>query len=316
MYNRDNYEPSRVNVGFPLVSRRWLSLLEDHDRHGFKFIPRIDIKSRKPLGFTFKSNRHGFHGGDDLTRETVILGTSFAMGMSVDEGCNWHQLDKYFSDSCCNFGMPVDALSHLNVLDDLYRGRYEQLIYIYHPNIWSIAKSFQLSRQLGMPISEYYKWDCRYSAIPYQMTKWVVKRILRRVDSEVISGHGRLEYSNRYCAWDNGSDLNLTVFKSALSDMRTLFARFKSVKIVRVPVKEQALYAVTSNMRLKSIVTNYDDNFRLFCEALSSGNQRHISIADLTTKMLDIENFLPFDNHLSPRGNELLCKLVKEALDV
>ena len=67
-----------------------MNLLECEDIYKLRFKPNLDYEKHK-LGFTFTSNKFGFRGTENHLSDDLILGTSFAMGMSVNNGENWYE---------------------------------------------------------------------------------------------------------------------------------------------------------------------------------------------------------------------------------
>lgn len=80
-----------VNFSNPFSARQWLKLLRTEPDLGLRFEPDLSTLPAQ-LGFTFQTNPLGLHGPCFEESPGVVLGTSFAMGLSVDEGNNWYEL--------------------------------------------------------------------------------------------------------------------------------------------------------------------------------------------------------------------------------
>ena len=80
---------TEINYRAPLQARRWIKLLKPHPVYDFLIKPNLKLPISK-LGFLFSSNRLGLRSPDNISANTVFIGTSFAMGFAVNNGENWY----------------------------------------------------------------------------------------------------------------------------------------------------------------------------------------------------------------------------------
>ena len=113
------FKYNSINFSNPLNGRKWLSLLDSHDKYGLLFKKNI-YHEKQWLGFSFQSNKHGLRGPDNQNAPNVILGTSFGMGLSVNNGKNWYDYIKV-NERWFNVSMPVSPSNHKKLLEDIMR---------------------------------------------------------------------------------------------------------------------------------------------------------------------------------------------------
>ena len=182
-----------INFNNPFNGQKWLSLLDVHDDFGLLFKKNINI-SKDWLGFSFSSNEHGLRGPGNEFAPNVILGTSFGMGLSVDNGRNWYDYIKD-KETWFNSSMPVGPSNHKKVIDELYKGEKKKLIYLYHPNTWVIAKSYMESAKLSIAINEYLGWKTKKWEVIFLYIKWILKEL-----TKLLLGHSifKQKYNDYY----------------------------------------------------------------------------------------------------------------------
>lgn len=310
---KNKYRSEAISFANPLSARAWLSLLNADKYLGLSLKKNIKETNRNKLGFTFSSNEIGYHGKYNPNADNVILGTSYAMGFGVDEGCNWYELSEDFLNNYFNLGMPVSPQNHLNALNQFYEGDYKKLIYIYHPNIWITALGFYLADELDMDIFKYKKWRSDYISLIRLVPRWGLKAVRNRVkrfDLTEVVQTVRYKVSSQY-SYYNISNCESYTYK-ILEHFKELFNRFDSVKIYRVPIKEQILFLSTSNEKLRHININYDALWEIYVDTITSANP-NVQIYDLTTQRygFDMSDYLPNDTHWSPSGNQKFYEIIK-----
>ena len=300
----------KIDFTNPILGIRWLSLLEPCMRYGFSFKVNI-LLAKKYLGFRFKSNKHGLRGPDNIHADTIIAGTSYAMGMSVDQGNDWYDISSRFSNSL-NIAIPTSVIEQTNRLKDIYRGNHRHLIYVYHPNVWLIAKQFNQSRIDKKDIKSTMKWKTNIKDLPFLYAKWFIKTLVKiRQNVFILKKVSGMKYriDTRYCLLDlKGSEPFLI---EELKAFKALFSLFDSVTIIRVPIKEQKYYEMTQDVHLNKLVKSYDDNWEHFKKCITGSSK----VLDLTkARKFKLEHYLPFDTHWNDKGNVLfhneLCKFL------
>lgn len=293
--------------------------MQPDDNFGLRFIPNSGFKDSKRVGFTFKSNKFGFHGNSNIHAKGVILGTSFGMGMCVDEGKNWFQLNDKIQSNFINLGMPVSPFHHQNSLDKIYAGNFDQLIYIYHPNTWRVASNFYRAMHLGKDIFSFSRWETSYSSLLKILPKWYLKRLIFKISSmEDKYSHDGIDfrYNARYNYFDLSERLNLLDFNRSVKEFNRIFEQFSSVYVFRIPIKEQIINKKVSNNNLSKLCQNYEDNWNLWEKDLGE-IQSDITVYDMCEcENFQLKDFLPNDTHLSLTGNEKLSNIVSNIIKI
>ena len=62
--------------------------------------------------------------------------------MTVDNGDNWYE-NCLNANEWFNISLPVGPFEQKNLISEYYRGSKDVLLFVYHPNIWSISKRFE-----------------------------------------------------------------------------------------------------------------------------------------------------------------------------
>lgn len=310
-----NYQSHKITFSNPLNGRKWLKLLEPSIEFGLKFKPLLSLKTRKEIGFTFRTNELGFHGNNIPEADNVILGTSFGMGLGVDEGANWFQLDDHLKNNYFNLAMPVSPHNHLNALQAYYKGKGKVLIYVYHPNVWKTAASFYKSEKHSKNIFEFLNWSVDYISIFKLMPKWLLKKLyfkLYGIEQSYKDKDSRVYTVNaKYNYYSLKSKENKVLFDKAMDGLNQIFDKFEKVYVFRVPIKEQLINKKINNKNLQKLCDNYDECWDEFMSALSIETKDSISILDLVRiDYFQLSDFLPNDTHWSPQGNKNFCSFL------
>ncbi|MEL4307325.1 hypothetical protein [Joostella sp. CR20] len=296
----------RINFSNPFNGRKWLSLLKESTDFGLSFSENISL-SEKYLGFTFSTNKYGLRGPDDESAPLVICGTSFAMGLSVNDGDNWYDL---LSNNCqFNIGFPVATRCHNRRLDLLYNGGFNRLFFIYHPNNWMISHNFFLAEEGEKKIFEHMKWKTSLIDTFKIFPKWIIKSVIKRYKGIFqVHNYKGVNYhiNSRY------SIINLEKKKKfveyEMKEVNKLFSRFNEVVIIRVPVKEQVVeHTLSDDLNLKRLVRNYEDNYYLFKQNINHNNFRILDFSD----KFELDDYHAFDTHWNKKGNYKFHELVK-----
>lgn len=301
----------KIDFTNPILGRRWLSLFDPSLRYGLLFKKALSLH-KTYLGFSFVSNHLGLRGPCETDSKSVLSGTSFAMGMSVDAGKNWYELTSEYIDFF-NMGMPVSIVEQNNVIDDFFTGERRHLVFIYHPNFWVIAKQFFNSRSANKDISEFMSWSTSRKDLPKLILRWAVKTLMKRIG-------GKLKFksfaSKTYKLDTVYSKINVVAsddfVKSEMDAVNRLLDSFDKVSIIRVPIKEQVFWRLTSDSSLKTLIDNYDANWDLFVSMIS----RNVHTADWS--LLDafsMSDYLPYDTHWNVKGNKVFHDLLTKHLN-
>jgi hypothetical protein len=293
----------------PINGRRWLSLLEPHQRYGLLFKRNLHYPE-DALGFSFSSNEHGLRGPANPTAPGVILGTSFAMGLSVDDGDNWYELlleeDQWF-----NAGMPVGPRNHANLLDDVYRGSYETLLYVYHPNIWKTAQGYVKAEESGQDIFQTLSWKTALWRTVALYPKWLAKELYKTNQGWSVhrKWNGSDFYFNaRYSYMELGKHLPLA--ESQMAILNDVFRRFERVIAVRAPIKEDLAGRQGMSDRLRTLAAHNDEWWTFFASNAVSG----VRTVEPPADAFDASDFHPYDTHWTATGNEKFARLVRPVL--
>lgn len=302
-----------VNFSNPFSARQWLMLLRAEPDIGLGFKPDFEAGPAQ-LGFTFKANRLGLHGPCAEDAPGVILGTSFAMGLSVDEGRNWYDLlldpERWF-----NGAMPVGPANHAAVLDRHYRGSGKVLIYLYHPNIWRTAQGFDQAAAEDKSIFEQMGWSTSWAKAAGRYPRWVVREIVKWLGgfTHYPRWDGQRFYLNAtYFKLD--PDRNTALIAIQLERLRGLFARFDRVIVVRTPIKEDCLPESLATPRLMALQAQYEQLWHMFCNGVAKTDGK-VSCHRLDHGAFAGQHFHPFDTHWSATGNMHFASALRPILE-
>jgi len=291
-------------------STRWLDLFVEDPVLGITMRPNIRL-SRESLGFSFATGSCGLRGPDNKNASTVIAGTSFALGVGVDEGFNWWECIGEKRHDLFNIGFPSDASAALIRLKRLYSGNYEHLVFIYHPNLWALAKSFSAFRESGVGVMKANGWvgssgRSVLTSIREKVRNSVKKRkniLVERVMEDCV-----YRFNSRYVMINN--DFLVSGVSRELELFSYMFSMFKRVTVIRVPVKEQVFFtncgSVSDKKIFQKLCDQYEGLWYNFNKALSP-----YSVVDLTREFV-IQHFLPLDTHWSRHGNVHFSRLFLE----
>jgi hypothetical protein len=298
-----------INFSNPLKSRQWLKLLVPDREYGLKFKPNLNLTSER-LGFSFQSNHLGLRGPAATNGAGVVLGTSFAMGLSVDNGRNWYDL-LLEPSSWFNGSMPVGPENSAAVLDSHYVGQGNVLLYLYHPNIWRIAQGFVAAKAAGRDIFEHLRWDAAIREAIARYPVWVTKQFAASISGYAVYRRwdGRDFYFNaRYNWFDPLSGVDFAI--SQMQEINKIFSRFDRVIVVRTPIKEDSLPDERCSPKLLDLRANYEQMWKLFCDCVLPD----VHCYRLDHAMFTARHFHALDTHWSVDGNALFAHLLADIL--
>lgn len=302
---------SKIDFNNPKNGRKWLRLFVPHNEYGLLFKKKINLKS-KYLGFSFKSNKYGLRGPSNESAPCVLMGTSFAMGLSVNNGENWYEYilnDRYWF----NIGMPVGLKNQERLLRNIYKGDYKLLLFIYHPNIWATSKSFHDAENENKDIYEYQQWKVDYFSVLYLRMKYVIKKMIKFYKGEYVSakfGKNKYFINCNYSFYDY--EKNIEFLTQEIERCKGMFNDFEQVLIIRPPIKEQ-VYEMRSDVdKLKNLCSNYNSIWSLFVGSLSE--MQNCFFVDLKGYFFEMNDFLPNDTHWSYSGNKKISDIIGDIL--
>ena len=232
------------------------------------------------------------------------------MGLSVDNGSNWWDLC-LDDGEWLNVGMPVGPRNHRRLLDDLYRGSQQTAVYLYHPNLWKIAKGFLDAERLDRDIFSHLRWLTGFLATTALYPKWVVRE-LGKVETGLsiyAKWNGKPFHFNplyNYLPISKNEDLAEIV----LRDLEEIFARFRKVIVVRVPIKEEVVEEPAVEERLRDLRGNYDEWWQRFADQISA----HAELVHLEPSPFGSADFHPVDTHWTTKGNQKFAGLLSSVL--
>tara|TARA_B100000989_G_C19483544_1_gene446322 strand:- start:103 stop:996 length:894 start_codon:yes stop_codon:yes gene_type:complete len=288
----------KVNLSHPKYATRWLKTLSPHPEYGLLF-KRSKFYPQNYLGFSFKTNHHGLRSNGSPASNNVIVGTSFAAGVGVNEGENWYQLDESLLD-CFNVGMPVGLSNHLSRIRDIYDGNYENCIFLYHPNHLITSKIFYDSRISGKNIFDHMKWRIKFHEYLLLRLKHPLKTLSKTMTGRLVYDSNYLLDKN-YCYFDLSSDEEF--IKKEISTFADIFRNFKKIFFIRIPIKEE----LSDLKNLSSLRKNILENYKF----IKSNLDPRIVHYDFT-RDFKLHHYHEMDNHWNKEGNLYFNHLLKK----
>jgi hypothetical protein len=287
-----------IDFNNPFQGRKWLKLINCEDNYKLSFKPNLLI-NKKQLGFSFKTNKLGFRGSDLNSKEdNLILGTSFAMGMSVNNGENWYE---YFEGiKFFNLAMACGIVSQYDYFLKYYKGNYKNFIYVYHPNVWQFTKDQQLSIDKKINIFKMKNWKTDF----YSCFKLYPKYLLKRyIFYEKIKHHKDNYRVIPNYSFFKTSGQNINYADTHLAYLKKISKNFENVYIIRVPVKEQLYY------NNNDLVKNYD----FWWNYLKNNKLEKYNLIDFS-KEFKMNHYHKYDTHWNLNGNLHFSELLKNTI--
>jgi hypothetical protein len=294
-----------INFTNPLNGRKWLQLLKPHKEFGITFRKNLNIK-KSVLGFSFKTNKFGLRGLANEYADTVILGTSYAMGLSVDNSKNWFELSSNIYQNTFNASMPVGFDNLNSIIDKYHLGEKKSLIYLYHPNQFLLGIDYSKAYKKDKTIFEFNNWKTdRYSVIKLYV-KWQIKKLF--LNKELSFKMNNIQYylNKNYCYLD--FDKNKKLIDDEIKKSLNIFNKFDNVTIYKIPIKEEIIQNSHNLEQLKILKNNNDERWNYFKKYLSN-----FKIIDLSNEF-ELSDYLPQDTHWSESGNKKFSALVDSVI--
>lgn len=265
----------------------------------------LDVpKSR--LGFSCRTNRHGLRGPACESADNVILGTSFALGLAVDNGENWYELGLE-TDAWLNLGLPVGTREMSELVRTLHRGRRHTAIVVYHPNFWAHCRYFDRWRASGRSAFESMGWKTGLA----ECLQLEVRRFLRRQRALRTGNALRIRHQGRdyfidckYSRFDLQGQSSL--FEDSLRILAEIAGSFSRCLVIRVPIKQDLVARESTNPVLRETVNEYDEAWRRVTEELS----RKPSITTHAAEGFQLEDFHEMDGHWNAAGNRRFAQVL------
>ena len=298
-----------INLQHPLQARRWLRLLQEDKDSGIRLRPNITASSAD-LGFSYKANPLGLHGPANEDADQVILGTSFALGIAVNEGENWFDAS-LASDQWLNLGMPVGIREWSALARIHHRGEPRFALLIYHPNIWITCQIYDRWRASGQGAFNALRWktgwlDCQLLAI--RRTFRISRAKLNRQWLRTEHDGQQYEIDANYCVYDPIA--NARTISSGLASLSELLGRFDRVMVVRVPVKQEVAHSLA---REHSIIRARESIDRMW-EITKQHFYGAASISFHYPDTFTLSHFHPNDSHWNANGNAHFSNWINHTL--
>lgn len=302
-------KPGRVDLQNPFQGRRWLRLLRPDPTCGFRLQPQLDVPARS-LGFSLNSNGFGLRGPDDATGNNVIIGSSFAMGIAVNNGENWWELGLPGSD-WLNLGLAVGFREWDDLLKRFYRGSFKSAWLLYHPNFWTHCRAYERWRTSGGDVFQALRWRTDLAWCAYLS----VRRALRRPRQlrsgrllQIPSSGAPMEIDTEYVHLDPDGATDL--FERSIDILTGILSQFREVKVVRLRVKQEAVPEANRNEFLRRTCRGYDRWY----EATRSRLSRLTTVRELEPPPVRLEDFHHRDSHWNAEGNRRFASWLREQI--
>lgn len=276
-----------IDFNNPFNTRKWLKLMETDSRFGLLFKSNLKVKTDY-IGFNFKSNHLGLKGPCDLQGANTIIGTSFGMGMSVNDGDNWY--DNKLFNTFFNVAFPNGLRNQIRILKDYHKGNKTNLFVIYHPNFWLLSYDFIRSEELGIDIFKLKGW--KTDLLSAMILK--VRKKIRR-DNFLITNYRNKAYriNSNYCL--TKSSIEEHYIQTIMEDFSEISSEYKNTIVYRVPVKEQ----LVNSKHLFELKEDYKKYWDLFKKIETKSN---ITYIDCTDKF-NLSDYHQLDTHWNEKGN-------------
>ncbi len=287
----------KIDFSNPLQGRRWLKIIDCKDNYKLLFKANLSLP-KNHLGFSFKTNKYGFRGAEDNhSADHLILGTSFAMGMSVNDGENWYE--NFKDTQFFNLAMSGGIISQHDYYKELYSGKCNGLLYLYHPNVWQFTKDQQSAIDKNINLFEMKGWKTDILSCLKLLPKYYAKTI----SLFKIVSFKKIKYriNPNYCFFKI-NEANKKYANIHLEQLATIAKDFENVYIVRVPVKEQLGFKNDH-----PLVVNYE----YWWDYFKKNKSEKYKVIDLIDSF-DLSHYHPYDTHWNAEGNLHFFNLVKK----
>lgn len=284
----------KIDFSNPFLGRKYLKLFNANSSFGLIF--KKNLKKRKSyLGFSFKTNELGLRGQTNITSSNIVAGTSFAMGLGVDEGKNWYDLIGEFPN--LNIALPTGINELRALMHEFSRSTNRRVFFIYHPNIWVLSRNNFRAKLNNVSIFNLMGWKKNFlSAV-----RIYLKRLFINKDNIIeVNGY---KINTSYSYYDAG------IFHDDICFGISEFSKLcDELILIRIPVKEELIERNflddKSYKRVKKLQESYDTYFEEF---VKSANGNNLRVLDARTAF-DMSDYLQFDTHWNEAGNRKFAR--------
>jgi hypothetical protein len=300
-----------LDLAHPLQARKWLRNWVDDPITGIRLRPNLELP-REVAGFSFNSNALGLRGPLRLSAPCVILGTSFAMGIAVDNGENWwEQLAQ--PEDWLNLALPVGLFEMRRLIQEVYEGSFERVLFVYHPNVLQQCLNFERLRSQTGKAFQILRWETRLLPCLLLALKRRLRRRMLAANGEfLIARTPSAEYplDARYCRIRPGDHSNVLNF--AVSTLGTILGQFRDVILLRARIKQELLPKQSLPQAFQQLHKIYDETWDCFTVPLKALLGDRLTILDSPESRL--EHFHSLDTHWNASGNAYVANLLNASL--
>ena len=298
-----------LDLSHPLQARRWIRVWREDRVSGIRLKEDLRLDPSE-LGFSFAANGLGLRGTIRPTAPGVILGTSFAMGLAVNDGENWWELLKHSGD-WFNLALPVGLNEMRRLVETYYLGEGDTLCFVYHPNLLQQCVMYERLAAANASPFKVFGWrtdlpGCLWLSARRLMRRWALVRkgefmLVRR-------SNGLYLVDGRYCLMD------LKRHSSTLARSAEVFGellnRFKRVIILRARIKQDLAVRDLNPPRFDLLEKNYEAMWSAFASQINM----HPNAKVLDTDHADWDWFHARDTHWNQKGNLEVALQISNAL--
>jgi hypothetical protein len=286
----------KVDLTNPYYGRRYLKCFKSEKDLGIIFKKKSYYYPKNLLNFSILTNKLGLKGSSNVNSNKVVCGTSFTIGIGVDEDECWY--NKVGDQDFFNAGFPTGVINHKMRLKKFYTGNYETLIFIYHPNTLYLDYKYTLAYKEGGNIFEVLNWKTSLISLPRLYIKWKArerikesKGIIKYVNDE-FGNKKKLDFS--YC----NHNFDEKIIDQYTMNLESLINSFKTVILFRIPIKE-LLYLKDHDMNSKTL-ESYNKNWSITEQIFRS--HENCTIYDLINEFT-LSDYNEKDTHWNEKGN-------------
>jgi hypothetical protein len=265
--------------------------------------PDLSVSSRE-LGFSCRSNALGLRGPADERAANVIFGTSYAMGIGVDNGLNWYEIGLPES-GWLNLGLAVGIPEWRALLQCHHKGVCDTALVLYHPNLWAIALQFERWRQSGQDIFSSQNWKTGLKDCLILKTRRTWRRFLALGNGDWLRlrSAGQLyDIDCRYARF--AAEQNRRTVERSLTALQAMLAPFRRVVVARLPIKQEFVPVQHHSPALAETLANYRAMWETFKGRLTVPGALQFH----EPAVFKLEHYLPGDSHWNAEGNRAFAE--------
>jgi hypothetical protein len=275
-------------------------LLVEDARCGYRLPPDLYLPADE-VGFSLRTNHLGLRGPANQKADNVIFGTSYAFGMSVNDGENWYDTH-VDSTQWLNLGLPVGVFEWMELLRLCHQGSREFAVLMYHPNLWVHCEMYERWRASGKSVFEAFNWKTNWCACAWMTLRRIhkLRRAIRNGELLVVDHGGqRYEFHLSYAKID--VDRHSASIERNLDRLQKLMGSFRKAVVVRLRVKEELLPSAYQTAKWRSLIENYDALWLRTESVLEQLPGVEVCEPDI----FRLEHYLPCDTHWNAGGNQI-----------